>query len=134
MIKNGQMGKQTNISQRLLIFTVVIVAILAALQYVVFPQYCTASMCIIPLFFLVLYFVSFTYFLVPGITMKVFLSRFSVYKTAKLLLSMAVMLMSAFIFRSDAKQLLIAFLAYYLLLMLPETFYAMYMRKNASKI
>lgn len=128
------MDKQMNISQRLMVLVVVIVAILAALQYIVFPQYCTASMCIIPLFFLVLYFVSFTYFLVPGITMKVFLSRFSVYKTAKLLLSMAVMLMSAFVFRSDAKQLLIAFFAYYLLLMLPEIFYAMYMRKNASKI
>ena len=123
-----------NISQRLLVLVAVIVAILAALQYIVFPQYCTVSMCIIPLFFLVLYSVAFIYILVPGIPAKVFLSRFSVYKTAKLLLSMAVMLMSAFIFRSDAKQLLIAFLAYYLLLMLPETFYAMYMRKNASKI
>lgn len=126
------MGKQTNISQRLLIFTVVIVAILAALQYVVFPQYCTASMCIIPLFFLVLYFVAFTFVLVPGIPMKAFLNRLSVYKTVKLLLSMAVMLLSAFVFRDDAKQLLVAFLVYYLLMMLPETLYAMYMRKNAS--
>ena len=64
--------------------------------------------------------------------MKAFLSRFSAYKTAKLLLSMAAMLLSAFVFRDDAKQLLIAFLVYYLLMMLPETLYAMYMRKNAS--
>ena len=126
------MGKQMNISQRLLVLAVVIVAILSALQYFVFPQYCTASMCIIPLFFLVVYSVAFTLVLVPGIPMKAFLSRFSAYKTAKLLLSMAVMLLSAFVFRDDAKQLLIAFLVYYLLMMLPETLYAMYMRKNAS--
>ena len=127
-----QMGKQMNISQRLLVLAVVIVAILSALQYFVFPQYCTASMCIIPLFFLVVYSVAFTLVLVPGIPMKAFLSRFSAYKTAKLLLSMAAMLLSAFVFRDDAKQLLIAFLVYYLLMMLPETLYAMYMRKNAS--
>ena len=126
------MGKQMNISQRLLVLAVVIVAILSALQYFVFPQYCTASMCIIPLFFLVVYSVAFTLVLVPGIPMKAFLSRFSAYKTAKLLLSMAAMLLSAFVFRDDAKQLLIAFLVYYLLMMLPETLYAMYMRKNAS--
>ena len=121
-----------NISQGLLVLAVVIVAILSALQYFVFPQYCTASMCVIPLFFLVVYSVAFTLVLVPGIPMKAFLSRFSAYKTAKLLLSMAVMLLSAFVFRDDAKQLLIAFLVYYLLMMLPETLYAMYMRKNAS--
>ena len=126
------MDKQTNISQRLLVLAVVIVAILAALQYVVFPQYCTASMCFIPLFFLVLYFVAFSFVLVRGIPMKAFLNRLSVYKTVKLLLSMAVMLLSAFLFRDDAKQLLVTFLVYYLLMMLPETLYAMYMRKNAS--
>ena len=129
---NRQMDKQMNISQRLLVLAVVIVAILSALQYFVFPQYCTASMCVIPLFFLVVYSVAFTLVLVPGIPMKAFLSRFSAYKTAKLLLSMAAMLLSAFFFRDDAKQLLIAFLVYYLLLMFPETLYAMYMRKNAS--
>lgn len=121
-----------NISQRLLLLAAVIVAMLAAVQYFVFPQYCTLSMCIIPLFFLVLYFVAFKFVLVPGIPMKVFLNRLSVYKTVKLLLSMAVMLLSAFLFRGDARQLLVAFLVYYLIMMLPETLYAMYMRKNAS--
>ena len=126
------MSKQMNISQRLLLLAAVIVAMLAAVQYFVFPQYCTLSMCIIPLFFLVLYFVAFKFVLVPGIPMKVFLNRLSVYKTVKLLLSMAVMLLSAFLFRGDARQLLVAFLVYYLIMMLPETLYAMYMRKNAS--
>ena len=126
------MSKQINISQRLLVLTVAIVVILVALQYFVFPQYSTMSMWIIPAFFLVLYSVAFTCVLVPQLSMKAFLSRFSIYKTVKLLLTMAAMLSSAFIFKNDTKQLLIAFLLYYLLLMFPETLYAMYMRKNAN--
>ena len=52
------------------------------------------------------------------------------FKTIKLISSLAVMLLLAFFCREQAANLLVTFLIYYLIMMLPETLYGTYIRKR----
>lgn len=126
------MSKTNNISQKIFLLVLAIATILICVQNFVLPQYNTVSMYIVPCFFVALYFVAFIFVLNSNLTMQLFVRRFIVFKTVKSMLTLAAMLISAYVCRDEAKQLLVSFLAYYLLMLLPETLYAVYMKKNAG--
>lgn len=52
------------------------------------------------------------------------------FKGAKMLLTMVAMLVSAFILRDNAKEIIITFFVYYIALLLPESIYAAKLKKN----
>lgn len=124
------MGKIKNISQKLFLLVLIVAGALVLMHYLVFPQYITPAMWIVPAYYVLLYFVAFTFVLVSDLSMRLLLQRLMVFKTVKLLVTMAAMLLSVYIFSDEAKSLLIAFLVYYLLMMIPETLYTIYMKKD----
>lgn len=124
------MGKIKNISQKLFLLVLIVAGALVLVHYLVFPQYITPVMWIVPAYYVLLYFVAFTFVLVSDLSMRLLLQRLMVFKTVKLLVTMAAMLLSVYIFSDEAKSLLIAFLVYYLLMMIPETLYTIYMKKD----
>lgn len=124
------MGKIKNISQKLFLLVLIVAGALVLVHYLVFPQYITPAMWIVPAYYVLLYFVAFTFVLVSDLSMRLLLQRLMVFKTVKLLVTMAAMLLSVYIFSDEAKSLLIAFLVYYLLMMIPETLYTIYMKKD----
>lgn len=124
------MGKIKNISQKLFLMVLIVAGALVLVHYLVFPQYITPAMWIVPAYYVLLYFVAFTFVLVSDLSMRLLLQRLMVFKTVKLLVTMAAMLLSVYIFSDEAKSLLIAFLVYYLLMMIPETLYTIYMKKD----
>lgn len=124
------MGKIKNISQKLFLLVLIVAGALVLVHYLVFPQYVTPAMWIVPAYYVLLYFVAFTFVLVSDLSMRLLLQRLMVFKTVKLLVTMAAMLLSVYIFSDEAKSLLIAFLVYYLLMMIPETLYTIYMKKD----
>lgn len=124
------MGKIKNISQKLFLLVLIVADALVLVHYLVFPQYITPAMWIVPAYYVLLYFVAFTFVLVSDLSMRLLLQRLMVFKTVKLLVTMAAMLLSVYIFSDEAKSLLIAFLVYYLLMMIPETLYTIYMKKD----
>lgn len=52
------------------------------------------------------------------------------FKGAKMLLTMVAMLVSAFILRDNAKEIIITFFVYYIALLLPESIYAAKLKKK----
>lgn len=124
------MGKIKNISQKLFLLVLIVAGALVLVHYLVFSQYITPAMWIVPAYYVLLYFVAFTFVLVSDLSMRLLLQRLMVFKTVKLLVTMAAMLLSVYIFSDEAKSLLIAFLVYYLLMMIPETLYTIYMKKD----
>lgn len=124
------MGKIKNISQKLFLLVLIVAGALVLVHYLVFPQYVTPAMWIVPAYYVLLYFVAFTFVLVSDLSMRLLLQRLMVFKTVKLLVTMAAMLLSVYLFSDEAKSLLIAFLVYYLLMMIPETLYTIYMKKD----
>lgn len=119
-----------NKRQKYIVATIVFLLLLAIagkllLAYML-PQYNFSLYWVVPLFFICLYGVTFAFVLKP--TGK-FLQSFMAFKTIKLIASLFAMLVSAFVFRSQAANLLVTFLIYYLIMMVPETLYGTFMRK-----
>lgn len=94
------------------------------------PQYDYPLYWVVPGFFLLFYAVALSYVLKPSLPAKKFLEAFMLFKTIKLISSLAVMLLLAFFCREKAANLLVTFLIYYLIMMLPETLYGTYIRKR----
>lgn len=94
------------------------------------PQYDYPLYWVVPGFFLLFYAVALSYVLKPSLPAKKFLEAFMLFKTIKLISSLAVMLLLAFFCREQAANLLVTFLIYYLIMMLPETLYGTYIRKR----
>ena len=94
------------------------------------PQYDYPLYWVVPGFFLLFYAVALSYVLKPSLPAKKFLEAFMLFKTIKLRSSLAVMLLLAFFCREQAANLLVTFLIYYLIMMLPETLYGTYIRKR----
>ncbi|MBR2302111.1 MAG: hypothetical protein IKA41_09230 [Bacteroidaceae bacterium] len=92
----------------------------------IFPQYNFSLYWVVPLFFICLYGTTFTIVLKHTSN---FLQSFMAFKTIKLIASLFTMLISAFAFRSQAANLLVTFLIYYLVMMIPETLYSAFVRK-----
>lgn len=98
------------------------------------PQYDYTLYWIVPGFFLLFYAVALSFVLKPTLPAKKFLEAFMLFKTIKLMASLAVMLMLAFLCRGQAANLLVTFLVYYLIMMLPETLYGTYIRKRGVQL
>ena len=94
------------------------------------PQYDYPLYWVVPGFFLLFYAVALSFVLKPSLPAKKFLEVFMLFKTIKLISSLAVMLLLAFFCREQAANLLVTFLIYYLIMMLPETLYGTYIRKR----
>jgi ABC-type Na+ efflux pump permease subunit len=99
---------------------------------VMFPEYAGKAHLLVPLFFLVLYAVPFAVMAQPA-DAKQFIRQFMVFKSMKLILSLAALLAMCFIFREQATGVLVTFLIYTFAMMVVENIYVFRLKKRVIK-
>ncbi len=93
------------------------------------PQFDSVARFAVPLYFWLLY-ATVVLLLKKGLDSDTVAKYFMFFKGAKMLLTMIVMLVAAFIFRDSAKEIIVTFFVYYVALLLPESIYVARMRKK----
>ena len=96
------------------------------------PDYVGKAHLVAPPFFFVLYAVSIAVAAKPGDS-KHFVKQYMAFKTIKLMTLLAAMLAFGFIFREQAKGVLVNFLVYSLAMIVVENAYVLYNKKRLAK-
>ncbi len=112
-------------------FTLLMLAVAFALELLTrahFPEFCTMARFAIPLYFWVLY--SLLLLVKPSANNASFTKYFMFFKSVKLLLSLMFIFLLAFIVRKYAVGLVINFFIYYMILLLAESAFAIYIKKR----
>lgn len=99
---------------------------------VLFPAYAGKAHLLVPLFFMALYAVPFAVMAQPA-DAKQFIRQFMVFKSMKLILSLAALLAMCFIFREQATGVLVTFLIYTFAMMVVENIYVFRLKKRVMK-
>jgi hypothetical protein len=99
---------------------------------VLFPAYAGKAHLLVPLFFMALYAVPFAVMEQPA-DAKQFIRQFMVFKSMKLILSLAALLAMCFIFREQATGVLVTFLIYTFAMMVVENIYVFRLKKRVIK-
>ena len=99
---------------------------------VLFEDYSGKAHLAVPLFFLLLYAVPVAVMAQPA-DVKLFIKQFMVFKTLKLILSLAALLAMCFIFREQATGVLVTFLIYTFAMMVVENIYVFRLKKRVIK-
>lgn len=94
-----------------------------------FPVYTFKERWAVPVFFC-LFYICASLSLPPGMTSKQFTIRFIGLKAAKMFFSMFFIALLAFVMRDDVISIVINFFVYYVLLLVPECAYGIYMKKH----
>ena len=99
---------------------------------VLFPEYAGKAHLLVPLFFMALYAVPFAVMAQPA-DAKQFIRQFMVFKSMKLILSLAALLAMCLIFREQATGVLVTFLIYTFAMMVVENIYVFRLKKRVIK-
>ena len=99
---------------------------------VIFPGYVAKGHLVVPLIFFAIYATAVATVNIAH-DAKQFLRQYMVFKTVKLLASLAAMLVLAFVFREQVKGVLVSFLIYYLATMILENAFVLYTKKHLAK-
>jgi hypothetical protein len=99
---------------------------------VLFKGYAGKAHLLVPLFFMALYAVPFAVMAQPA-DAKQFIRQFMVFKSMKLILSLAALLAMCFIFREQATGMLVTFLIYTFAMMVVENIYVFRLKKRVIK-
>lgn len=99
---------------------------------VLFPGYVGKAHLTVPVFFLVLYAVP-VVFMTQPVDAKLFIKQFMIFKSLKLVLSLGALLAMAFIFKEQAKGVLVNFLIYTLVMLVIENMYVLKLKKQIVK-
>lgn len=131
----GNMINVTGMSKTLMMLSLffLLLLILAAVGKMVlmglFPLYDCSAYWFVPSFFVGFYTVTFAVLLGSSVKRRKFAEKYLAFKAVKLLITLAFMLVMLFVFRENAKVILLMFLAFYLLMMIPETLLVLYIKK-----
>ncbi|MBO5865157.1 MAG: hypothetical protein J6Q73_03805 [Bacteroidaceae bacterium] len=99
---------------------------------VLFPGYVGKAHLTVPVFFFVLYAVP-VVFMTQPVDAKLFIKQFMIFKSLKLALSLGALLAMAFIFKEQAKGVLVNFLIYALVMLVIENMYVLKLKKQIVK-
>ncbi len=103
-----------------------------AIISVAFPGYTAKAHLAIPVYFWLIYSVAIIT-VKQNPTTKEFATFFMAAKAVKIVLSLMVLTVMAFVFRSQAKGVILNFLVYYSLMMIPENIFSLYMKRHTKK-
>ena len=95
----------------------------------VLPQHDTALLYAVPAYFWLLY-AAVVMALKRGLGSETAARYLMLFKGAKMLLTMVVMFVMAFLFRENAKEIILLFFVYYIALLLPESIFVAKMKNN----
>lgn len=94
------------------------------------PQYNISSTWIIPVFFSVFY--TFAIFFVYKYKGRTSTNVIMIFKTVKLIASLAFLLVGVSVYDTEVKPFLITFLAYFMLMLLPEVYFSLSKKMQAG--
>lgn len=124
-----------NKKKTILLFTLLMILLAAAGEVMIaylFPAYTSRTHLVVPLYFWVFYTVS-VYALPERLDSGLLAKNLVWLKSLKMVVSLFALLVMALVFRDNAKGVIVDFLVFYLLLIVPESAYIMYIRKNIDK-
>ena len=124
-----------NKKKTILLFTLLMILLATAGEVMIaylFPAYTSRTHMVVPLYFWVFYTVS-IYALPERLDSGLLAKNLVWLKSLKMVVSLFALLVMALVFRDNAKGVIVDFLVFYLLLMVPESAYIMYIRKNIDK-
>jgi hypothetical protein len=124
-----------NKKKTILLFTLLMILLAAAGEVMIaylFPAYTSRMHLVVPLYFWVFYTVS-VYALPERLDSGLLAKNLVWLKSLKMVVSLFALLVMALLFRDNAKGVIVDFLVFYLLLIVPESAYIMYIRKNIDK-
>lgn len=118
-----------NLIMAITVTAVLLAAVGEGFVYCFAPGYNSAARFIIPFYFWALYTL---YVLVAGLPAgsSSFARRFMAFKSAKMVLSLFAALGLSFAFKECAAEVVVNFFAYYILLLVPESAVAIYIKKR----
>lgn len=127
------MKKSDKIFILFMAFTILLaVAGWAFLQYVM-PDYVFSAYWYIPAYFTLFYFITFGVFMKPASNAKKFTNKFLSFVVIKQLTSLSLLLVLLFAYRAEVVNICAVFLIYYFILIIPETLYNIYLKKNTTE-
>lgn len=124
-----------NKKKTILLFTLLMILLATAGEVMIaylFPAYTSRTHLVVPLYFWVFYTVS-IYALPERLDSGLLAKNLVWLKSLKMVVSLFALLVMALVFRDNAKGVIVDFLVFYLLLIVPESAYIMYIRKNIDK-
>jgi hypothetical protein len=124
-----------NKKKTILLFTLLMILLATAGEVMIaylFPAYTSRTHLVVPLYFWVFYTVS-VYALPERLDSGLLAKNLVWLKSLKMVVSLFALLVMALLFRDNAKGVIVDFLVFYLLLIVPESAYIMYIRKNIDK-
>ena len=124
-----------NKKKTILLFTLLMILLATAGEVMIaylFPAYKSRTHLVVPLYFWVFYTVS-IYALPERLDSGLLAKNLVWLKSLKMVVSLFALLVMALVFRDNAKGVIVDFLFFYLLLIVPESAYIMYIRKNIDK-
>lgn len=124
-----------NKKKTILLFTLLMILLATAGEVMIaylFPAYTSRTHLVVPLYFWVFYTVS-VYALPERLDSGLLAKNLVWLKSLKMVVSLFALLVMALVFRDNAKGVIVDFLVFYLLLIVPESAYIMYIRKNIDK-
>ena len=124
-----------NKKKTILLFTLLMILLATAGEVMIaylFPAYTSRTHLVVPLYFWVFYTVS-IYALPERLDSGLLAKNLVWLKSLKMVVSLFALLVMALVFRDNAKGVIVDFIVFYLLLMVPESAYIMYIRKNIDK-
>lgn len=124
-----------NKKKTILLFTLLMILLATAGEVMIaylFPAYTSRTHLVVPLYFWVFYTVS-IYALPERLDSGLLAKNLVWLKSLKMVVSLFALLVMALLFRDNAKGVIVDFLVFYLLLIVPESAYIMYIRKNIDK-
>lgn len=124
-----------NKKKTILLFTLLMILLATAGEVMIaylFPAYTSRTHLVVPLYFWVFYTVS-IYALPDRLDSGLLAKNLVWLKSLKMVVSLFALLVMALVFRGNAKGVIVDFLVFYLLLIVPESTYIMYIRKNIDK-
>jgi hypothetical protein len=124
-----------NKKKTILLFTLLMILLATAGEVMIaylFPAYTSRTHLVVPLYFWVFYTVS-IYALPERLDSGLLAKNLVWLKSLKMVVSLFALLVMALVFRDNAKSVIVVFLVFYLLLIVPESAYIMYIRKNIDK-
>ena len=124
-----------NKKKTILLFTLLMILLATAGEVMIaylFPAYTSRTHLVVPLYFWVFYTVS-IYALPERLDSGLLAKNLVWLKSLKMVVSLFALLVMALVFRDNAKGVIVDFLVFYLLLIVSESAYIMYIRKNIDK-
>lgn len=131
-IKKLGMKRKVKIASLIIAVVISLALIIEAVIYLLFPGYTFSGYLVIPFFFAIIY-VCASFFITPNMTSRQLTKKIIGLKAVKMFVCLSFLVIAAVVMRDNVIAIAINFLVYYIILLIPECAYCMYMKKHIKE-